>query len=684
MNTFHSPYNFIPMAKEVHYPQWQAISHDQPIEDGLSGEITYELTNDSPLLVGDEREKINGINNIHFFETPTGEKAIPGSSIKGAIRNWVEIATHSKMNLINDEWLSYRDLQQDEYKNKLSGSKAGWLRFEEGRWQLYAANLWLVKSTDINKLFNKDAIKEGRSSKDIYEKIGGLKQIGFTEYYDGKKNYATQLNKQPKGTDKKGWVVVTGQIQRLDNNNSKSKKHNYIFSLPESEPLIFKNEQVIEAFLDIVGAGKKEEGNTFDYLKQECLSKTAQDKGIPGIPVFYIQSDTQVTHIGLSKMFRFAYKHSIGELRHDSHQQQTEKLDFSELLFGTTNEENAKKGRVNFSLANCISGGHEIDVPVTTLGAPKSSFYPAYIDQTSATKSYHTYNQNTAKLAGFKRYGVHPYFDDQTLPSAEFEGRLNENIAVKLRPVAEDSVFTGKIRFNNLKPQELGAVLYALTITEEPSIFQQLGMGKPLGLGKVQFKKTALNLSYQSKSTIDELTGLFKQYVEQTIQAQQTLNSLKAMQCDRAFPKSELAYLAFPRGFRDVKDTKTGCETLLTQETLVQKMTDEIEKEERRQKTEQKEAAKNKALSEASEEEKIFIELNQMLDQAKTESTSTSKKNIAKELNKLYAHFTSQDINEKEKTLFEVAVQQASELVKPKEKNKISQAVKKINRDILN
>ena len=46
---FNSPYNFVPLAPFVLYPEWAAqASHDHPFEDGLSGELAIKLINHTP------------------------------------------------------------------------------------------------------------------------------------------------------------------------------------------------------------------------------------------------------------------------------------------------------------------------------------------------------------------------------------------------------------------------------------------------------------------------------------------------------------------------------------------------------------------------------------------------------------------------------------------------------------
>lgn len=55
-----------------------------------------------------------------------------------------------------------------------------------------------------------------------------------------------------------------------------------------------------------------------------------------------------------------------------------------------------------------------------------------------------------------------------------------------INPISADSTFKGRIRFENLSPIELGALLFVLDLPENCA--HKLGMGKPLGLGSIKIK----------------------------------------------------------------------------------------------------------------------------------------------------------------------------------------------------
>ena len=148
----HAPYNFVPLSSFVHFPAWGPYaSHDVPFEDGFCGTIQVGLENHTPMLVGGEQ--VVGENKktvVTFCRQPDGTPYIPGSSLKGLIRNVVEIAAFGKMKSIDDTRLSVRDLTngaKEIYRDKLNRTngfgpkaKAGWLQLkrdgETTKWEI--------------------------------------------------------------------------------------------------------------------------------------------------------------------------------------------------------------------------------------------------------------------------------------------------------------------------------------------------------------------------------------------------------------------------------------------------------------------------------------------------------------------------------------------------------------------
>lgn len=116
--------------------------------------------------------------------------------------------------------------------------------------------------------------------------------------------------------------------------------------------------------------------------------------------------------------------------------------------------------------------------PVRTVaGQPRPGWHPGYVVDGK------DYSENDFRLRGYKKYwmkesvsGTHPG---------------GPRVTVTYRPLPAGTVFQGKIRYKNLHEDELGLLLWALRLEEnwenEPC-YQNIGMGKPYGYGRIRLK----------------------------------------------------------------------------------------------------------------------------------------------------------------------------------------------------
>src|SRR5690606_16949138 len=122
--TLKAPYNFVPLSKKVVFPHWaNVISHDIPFEDGLSGSFKVEIETQSPIFVRDGVSKKDGLNQDHntinkFFRYKD-KYCIPSSSLKGTIRNVLEIMSFGNIRKnTQDKTYAVRDLNNENlYRN---------------------------------------------------------------------------------------------------------------------------------------------------------------------------------------------------------------------------------------------------------------------------------------------------------------------------------------------------------------------------------------------------------------------------------------------------------------------------------------------------------------------------------------------------------------------------------------
>lgn len=99
-----APYNFIPLSDKVVMPFWaKYVSHDIPFENAQSGILKVKITAKSPIYVrnGVSRKVDQKAAERNEFNNIDGRYFIPGSSLKGMIRNVMEIMSYGRMKNIS-------------------------------------------------------------------------------------------------------------------------------------------------------------------------------------------------------------------------------------------------------------------------------------------------------------------------------------------------------------------------------------------------------------------------------------------------------------------------------------------------------------------------------------------------------------------------------------------------------
>lgn len=547
-----SPYNFIPLADTVHTPDWQDVSQDVPLEDGVSGTFDIEISTKSPTIVGDEKQG----GAVNFFTTPDGKFAIPGSSIKGMIRSIVETMTNARLSQIDDTKISYRAFTESYTQeftrvvqpNEIWATKtqAGWLKFENEKWTLKETKLFRIENTEIIKAYKLPSRQHlAKEAEKTYEKIQGIQAVKFNvnsiteENSKHKQIYQEAIDLNNNTCEENGYLIITGQAGR--------KRMNFIFQEPKNE-IGFLNDKVM---LDFLSIATKE-----DPQNKSAIYKYLTDlKHTHGVPVFFLtNNDGKAKALGLTQMFRLMHKQSIGDLMPDSHKT-TAELDFAELLFGdidnnndNNNPKKGRKGRVNVGLStitSATSATHTTQTITKVLASPKPSFYPTYINQKEPNpRGKHNNFTKDAKISGRKQYLIHKQADNEGVDTSTISSTLH---------TLENATFKGKVRFHNLKSVELGALIFALTFgeneTQDSNYYHAIGMGKSYGFGKVKIK---IN-SFQYTNYLDE----FYNYAFNTLKNRDTLALVKAMhRCVANDDCLKYPLLSNAIGENDFKDIK--------------------------------------------------------------------------------------------------------------------------------
>lgn len=237
--------------------------------------------------------------------------------------------------------------------------------------------------------------------------------------------------------------------------------------------------------------------------------------------------------------------------------------DLAEAIFGWVEEKGNLKeqcaGRVFVTDANFIEAKNEIwfarknAITPATLGSPKVTTFQHYLVQDKNEGHDPDFRQKLAhyeaqdsktEIRGHKLYwhkGQRPNIEATT------EQRKKESQLTRIEPLQPGVKFRFRVHFENLKPEELGALAWVLTLPGEAGrrYCHKLGMGKPLGMGAVALKAdlfiTNRRQRYQS---------LFSQnQFEQAVQAEDAQRFIKSFE-DFILPK--LAVTPRPKRLADV------------------------------------------------------------------------------------------------------------------------------------
>lgn len=561
--TINAPYNFVPLSETVVTPDWaNLVSHDVPFKDGLCGELHFTIETKSPLLVGGKRRKATSHQEgeVWFHKNTSGQFEIPGSSLEGMVRNVFEIATFSRMKLVDDKRFGLRDISSRSvsasYADKIKSKDArgheqsvvgcAYLQRDSttGRPMLYKCEHVRVHHDELaeyleiepNKLFKyQDEAthqwEDIQSTRDKYvfweqkldEKNRSASYVWFSRTVDSQQRAGLKLNSEQSKGNSSGQIVLTGYIQ--------NKRKEFIFFNKSKDPIDILKEDP-SAWSDFLFIHADDEDNRSNrpwpgYWKNKYHHGSK-------VPLFFMESSApKKMRLALAYLPKLAADFSVLEMiGHTStdHVQGSKGPDMTDLLFGFAADESGGglKARVHFGTGVLDGDAQVFRTTCTVLAEPKPSFYPNYVVQSKTRvtngEQYNTYMSTSEALSGhirgWKRYPVRDE-TEITLTRPPTNNRLTQ---VRLNRI-ENARFSASVRFHNLRPEELGAFIWALRFSHSGKCRHSLGMGKPLGYGQVQVSideegsKLIPNDPGGKADSLDHYVGCFKKYMDKMVAA---------------------------------------------------------------------------------------------------------------------------------------------------------------------
>lgn len=482
-----APYNFIPLSDKVLLPYDSVESlpaHDRIDPSLKSGEIHVTMVADTPVFVSDGDR-----NDPHFFRGSNGKYMIPGSTIRGMVRENMQILGFGLMRPgedLKDVQIFFRDFAS------ASGSRDDPLK------KYYCAALGIKqmpmpsgRPKAIPQLVKSGYLKKEKGKYKIYPSKGsymlvrrdhpGVRCFGTEDartenvYYRAEGDRVKEIRPAvgEKNGLRRGTLLYTGKpVRSWNRQTSRLEDHpNHLYLIPEADwsaqPLTLDEDDVL-SYMEDFEKRRNVLGRNRNFWN---LPLEGREK-----PVFYVQYEGHV-YFGMSRFLRIGYRYPLSCGLPESHKAGMDKLDFPRAILGYVSK-NSGSYRSRVSFGDFAADGEAYEMPPISmiLGEPKPSYYPGYV-----VGGKH-YNHEDFRLRGYKQYWLKEVeaTDDNGKPRA----------ATTIRPLPRGTKFSGTIRYKNLTEAELGLLLWCLRL--EKGCYQSVGMAKPYGYGRMRLTIDAI------------------------------------------------------------------------------------------------------------------------------------------------------------------------------------------------
>lgn len=540
-----NPYNFasfpekaIDLNKAPGTPEKpDNVDHSKIDDSKFSGRISFSINSVTPLFVG-------GYDGEHFYKNTDGKYAIPGSTIKGLVRENIQILSHgTPEDEIEDYRLMYRkvgasaaDPLSKPYRKilrvepipidgeQVSACKnvaAGYIRNENGNYSIYQTkgkayggaeskvNYYPLRETVIIG----DYLREKPNShfKVLFDPSNNVNKLE-NGLYNGK--YPFDKNNRNKlidksGSNKEAYGPFMMEISYLKSGirsiTAVGKKGEYqekgyavssgfmndkktLYIIPEID------EDATRAF-DI----SKDDVRSYevDYNAKEKLIGTTQSQKESVLeaykkyfklpedgetkPVFYIRYNGKL-YFGFTPYLRLFYKHSTKEGLQKGLKSTKDHIifDFARTMFGYSDDKGKVKWKSRVFFENAVIKGDNPKAEKKTVVLGEPK-PSSYLDYVRQKDSY---DNDGFKLRGYKQYWF------RSLDNNSVQGE--KGVSSSFSPLREGTVFTASVKFNSLTKEELGLLLWAIQLDKECDL--NIGKAKPLGYGRIHISDLKLDL----------------------------------------------------------------------------------------------------------------------------------------------------------------------------------------------
>lgn len=522
-----APYNFIPLPVDilpspldsaVHDILLDAEGHDKPalskdekkalreafrnfLTEGerYSGSIDLAIENLTPLFIGGNRDESKTF-------APAGKEIIPGSELRGVIKNLFKMVTCGGWKAgedIVDRHLYYRCMMASnrapqnkelcaKYTDYMTtraddgsvkkNARPGFLVKDQSGYAIYPLLENKLHSIPIKSYMAKYRLRDADVKKSLVRWDGKMVyiQVGLLST----RNLRTKEQiEQSTGEDRKRW-------------GKQYYKYMSVADIDKSRRYEVPPELIAEYRDD-----KNRRG--MDLIKQVPLDGIApkQIEGLDAyqsiIPCFFFLDNDgkRVKSFGHGQSYRIPYDHSTTDLVDGKLKKDT--IDFASAMFGRSGSTASWASRISFDDAVLEkSMGTCDEAKAHALMQPNPTSFQLYLRQDNKEK-LNFWDSQGAKLRGYKLYwhsgDGHDWRASETeRKNLETERGANSVQLLKpMRPLKAGAKFKGQVRFWDLTKEELGALMKVFCLAKDgEDIAYKIGMGKSIGLGSVRITPT--------------------------------------------------------------------------------------------------------------------------------------------------------------------------------------------------
>lgn len=466
---FINPYNFVPVDLK-HTRRMDATKREGELLTGYL-ECLVECKTHLAIPDMDNRKKDDKVSVNHFQYPFLGMKQgiprIPGSSLRGVVRNIYETMTDS----------CFGTMERDTFVTTRRGQsfQPGLLMKEGNEWKLYKAVRHLIKDSTGNLM--------QQSGDKVYFKV-----MNHTGNNSGReRSFVKSFDFQPMEGGKVGYLCIGEKAPR--------RTYQSIFSKGDpvnNYPQIGQKDfQKLEAVLDVYrdkSINKNYMKSHKGYFNYEKMKKN----GV--IPVYYKVMERgqqkNILYLSFAALGRRAFENTLdGMLYEKSHQKCNGRKNLCPAcaLFGTVEGE-GMGSRVRFTDATCDSFDEKPqlkrEVVFGELSSPKISYTPFYLRAHEENANYREdYDSKDLEIRGRKFYWHHKPILRPENPIQKTERNATFDVVVP------GTQFRFKVYFDGITREELSLLEAAIHLNEndiEGKLCQKIGHGKPLGYGSVK------------------------------------------------------------------------------------------------------------------------------------------------------------------------------------------------------